>query len=97
MGVNTDPVVVRIQGPVSRDDVPRLCQELSARLTDTGATEAVCEVEALAPADLTAVEALARLRLTAGRHGCRIRLHEPTPELLDLLDLIGLRDLIDPD
>ncbi|MFI2208862.1 STAS domain-containing protein [Streptomyces sp. NPDC020141] len=92
----TQTVVVRISGRVSRDDVPRLCEELGAELLRAGATEAICEVGGLAPADLTAVDALARMRLTARRLGCRIRLRDASPELLALLDLIGLTGLADP-
>ncbi|MER5772236.1 STAS domain-containing protein [Streptomyces sp. NPDC001985] len=86
----TGTVVVRISGRVLPGDVSRLCEELSARAAETAATEVICEVGALAPADLAAVEALARLRLTARRLGCRTRLRGAGPELLALLGLLGL-------
>lgn len=44
--------------------------------------------------DISVVEALARLQLAARRFGCSIRLHEPSVELRELLDLAGLADII---
>jgi hypothetical protein len=41
--------------------------------------------------DLGLVDQLARLQLAARRLGCAIQLRDACPELLDLLDLVGLR------
>lgn len=88
--------VIRITGKVARSDVPQLCAELGARIDEQhqGAVpvDAVCDVGAL-PADLVAVEAVARLHLTARRHGCRLRLYDVRPELRELLHLVGLGSL----
>jgi len=43
------------------------------------------------PVDLGLVDQLARLQLAARRLGCAIELRDACPELLDLLDLVGLR------
>jgi anti-anti-sigma regulatory factor len=86
----TEPIVMRIAGRVTPADVPRLCEELSTRLTGTGAKEAICDVGGLTHPNLAAVNALARLQLTARRLGCRIRLRNAGPELQALLDLVGL-------
>jgi hypothetical protein len=40
------------------------------------------------------IDALARLQLAARRHGCRVRLHHASHDLLDLLDFVGLRDAL---
>ena len=40
--------------------------------------------------DLAAVDVLARLALAARRLGCRIRLADADPDLLGLLELVGL-------
>ena len=40
--------------------------------------------------DLTLIEALARLQLAAQRRGSTIRLREPCPRLVELLDFVGL-------
>ena len=41
-------------------------------------------------ADLTTVDALARLQLAARRAGAELRLRQPSAELLALLALVGL-------
>ncbi|MEV6397785.1 STAS domain-containing protein [Streptomyces sp. NPDC051907] len=93
----TQPIVVRIAGRVTQADVPHLCEELRARLSGVaGGAEAICDVGALTHANLTAVDALARLQLTARRLGCRIRLRNAGAELRLLLDLVGLADLAPP-
>jgi hypothetical protein len=53
----------------------------------------VCDVGALAP-DAVAVDALARLQLTARRHGLEIRLRHASSELQELLAFVGLRDVL---
>ncbi len=46
-------------------------------------------------ADLDLIDALARLQLNAGRHGGRVCVRNAPPELLDLLELAGLRGVLD--
>jgi hypothetical protein len=48
------------------------------------------DVAWIAPPDLEAVDALARLQLAAIRHGTCLRLRGVSPDLLDLLRLVGL-------
>ncbi|MEU3598336.1 STAS domain-containing protein [Streptomyces sp. NPDC006798] len=91
-----DPVVVRITGRVRPDDVPRLCAELTAKLGARPDTEAVCDARELTRADLTAVDAVARLHLTARRLGCELRLRDAPAELGALLHLVGLGALARP-
>ena len=45
-------------------------------------------------ADLTVVDCLARLHLAARRSGCAIRVHHADPTLCELLDLVGLTDVL---
>ena len=45
-------------------------------------------------ADLGAVDALARLQLTARRSGCTLRLRDVSPTLGDVLGLVGLGELV---
>ncbi|MEV7683318.1 STAS domain-containing protein [Streptomyces sp. NPDC088341] len=89
----TEPIVLVIEGRLTPADVPRLCEELTARLYGTEAAEAICDVGGLGPPNLAAVEAVARLHLIARRHGCRIRLRGVGGEMRLLLDLVGLSDL----
>ena len=44
--------------------------------------------------DLGVVEQLARLQLAAVRAGCSIRLDNPGLELIELLELVGLRGVL---
>jgi hypothetical protein len=43
------------------------------------------------------VDALARLQLTLRRHDCELQLHHASGELADLLDFMGLRDVLTDD
>ncbi|GAA2487093.1 STAS domain-containing protein [Streptomyces gobitricini] len=60
----------------------------------TGTAHVVCDVGGVARPGLTAVDALARLRLTAGRLGHRMAVQGAGPELRMLLELVGLADLL---
>ncbi|MGW0881710.1 STAS domain-containing protein [Streptomyces sp. NPDC002671] len=84
------PAVLVLPGPVDRDEVPRLCASARALLEAGGAGVVVCDVGRLRPPGLAAVDLLARLQLAARRAGGRIRLRDPDPALLALLDLVGL-------
>jgi ABC-type transporter Mla MlaB component len=57
-------------------------------------TVVVCDVSPLTEPDLAAVEALARLRLTAGRCGIRVGLRGASARLRELLALTGLEGLL---
>ncbi|WP_329321738.1 STAS domain-containing protein [Streptomyces sp. NBC_01262] len=59
-------------------------------------TVVVCDVSALTEPDLAAVEALARLRLTAGRCGIRVGLRGASARLRELLALTGLEVVLPP-
>ncbi|QKW29091.1 STAS domain-containing protein [Streptomyces seoulensis] len=83
------PVLV-LAGPVTREGVRRLCDDVRRLLAEAGARTVVCEVGGLGPPGLGAVDLLARLLLTARRAGAGIRLRDPDPALLTLLDLAGL-------
>src|SRR5918996_278738 len=88
------PAVLVLTGPVTRDEVTGLCDDVRALLEATGAqgpSVVVCDVGGLGPPGLGAVDLLARMELTARRAGGRIRLRDPDPALRALLDLVGLR------
>ncbi|MER5207183.1 STAS domain-containing protein [Streptomyces sp. NPDC002825] len=90
-GVDTrQPLVVTLPAHPTREELARLCAELAA----APPRDVVCEAGALAGADLTAVDALARLKLAAGRHGHRIRYEGIGPELRTLLLLTGLAETL---
>ncbi|MFI8243241.1 STAS domain-containing protein [Streptomyces sp. NPDC085866] len=85
------PAVLVPAGPVTRDEVAGLCDDVRALLEVTGAGVVVCDVGGLGPPGLAVVDLLARLELAARRAGGRIRLRDPDPALRALLDLVGLR------
>ncbi|MDT9699979.1 STAS domain-containing protein [Streptomyces sp. P17] len=85
------PAVLVPAGPVTKDQVTGLCDDVRALLEGSGPGVVVCDVAGLGPPGLGAVDLLARLQLAARRRGGRIRLRDPDPALLALLDLVGLR------
>ena len=81
-----------IAGPIGDGDVPPLCECLRAVIDGSDGELIVCDVGAL-PANVRTVEALARLQLTARRHGRRIQLQRASRELEQLLEFVGLADV----
>ncbi|MDP9334313.1 MAG: STAS domain-containing protein [Actinomycetota bacterium] len=53
-----------------------------------------CDVSQISEPDERALEALARLQLTARRLGVSIRLHNAGAALVDLVALVGLSDVL---
>ena len=82
-----------IGGPITRADLPGLCQRVSNLLEASPAGFALCDVRGVEP-DAVTVDALARLQLAARRHGCRVRLCNASSELLELVDLMGLTNVL---
>jgi hypothetical protein len=78
---------------LARADVPAACERLRALIGARDADVVVCDVGELV-ADLTAVEVLARLRLTAQRLGCGLRLRGPSRGLEQMLAFCGLCDVL---
>ena len=85
-----------VAGAISRADVAALCDQLGRRLDRCGG-EVVCDVGALLRADVSAVDGLARLQLTAHRHGGRIVVQRPSAELRRLIELCGLDAVLPAD
>ena len=87
------PVAFAIRGPITRADLPGLCERVCALLERNDADAVVCDVRGVEP-DAVTVDALARLQLAARRHGCRVRLRNASEELLELLAFMALRDVL---
>jgi ABC-type transporter Mla MlaB component len=83
-----------IGGPIARADIAALCESVRLLLQGSAADVVVCDVGALVDPDVAAVDALARLQLTAQRLGRGIRLQHASEELIDLLSFMGLRDAV---
>jgi ABC-type transporter Mla MlaB component len=82
-----------IYGPIERSDLPGLCQRVCAVLRASRARVAFCDVKGVEP-DAVTVDALARLQLAAQRYGCRVRLCNASAELLDLVEFMGLENVL---
>jgi ABC-type transporter Mla MlaB component len=86
-------ITFAIWGPIARSDLPGLCDRVCALLEQSGAAIAACDVSGV-PVDAVTVEALARLQLAAHRKGCRIGLLHASPALRDLVEFMGLGDVL---
>ena len=82
-----------VWGPITRDDLPGLCDRVCALLTTNRAGVAFCDVQGVEP-DAVTVDALARLQLGARRTGCQVRLRNASKELLELVSFMGLSDVL---
>jgi anti-anti-sigma regulatory factor len=87
-------MIVEIAGRIDRADIPALCERVRVALEASTADLVVCDVGALTDPDCVAVDALARLQLTVGRLGCRLRLRHVSPELHALLCFVGLSEVV---
>lgn len=86
-------VVFTIRGPINRTDLGGLCARVCALLAE-GRTEVVlCNVAGV-EADAVTVDALARLQLAAMQHGCQVRLRHASNDLLELVDFMGLTNVL---
>jgi ABC-type transporter Mla MlaB component len=79
---------------VTRADIPVLCARLAELVRGRGGGVVVCDVAGLTRPDVVTVEALARLRSTARRHGWRLEVGGAGTDLLDLARLLGLADAL---
>jgi ABC-type transporter Mla MlaB component len=86
-------VVFTIRPPLTRADLPGLRERVCALLAQSTAGVAFCNVAGVA-ADCVAVDALARLQLAACRRRCKVRLRNASDELLELVEFMGLRDVL---
>jgi len=86
-------IAVAISGPIEWADLPGLCDRVCTLLETSGAEVALCDVRGVDP-DAVTVDALARLQLAARRHGRQVRLRHASTELLDLVELMGLGDIL---
>ena len=90
MGERRMTVTVTVPSSLCREDLPRLMQSTCALLACVPRCELLlCEVDGVA-ADTVALDALARLALSARRSRCEVRLCGASQELLALVELAGL-------
>jgi ABC-type transporter Mla MlaB component len=88
-----DTVAFAIRGPITRADLPGLCDRVCRLLTETRPTVAYCDVRGIDP-DAVTVDALARLQLAARRLRCQVRLRHASEDLIDLVAFMGLTEVL---
>lgn len=86
-------VALALGSPITRADLSALCDRVGALLDRSKAKVILCDVAKAEP-DAVTLDALARVHLTARRRGCDTRLRGASGELIQLLDLAGLRGVL---
>ncbi len=86
-------VAFAIRGPITRADLPGLCDRVCMLLRERDTNVVICDVCGVEP-DAVTVDALARLQLAARRLGCQVRICHASEELLRLVDLMGLTNFV---
>jgi hypothetical protein len=81
---------IRFGPEVGPAALSRLCEQLRAQIERLEGRPVECDVASLRCPDIRAIDALARLQLTARRLGSSICLLNAPDELLRLLELVGL-------
>ena len=87
-------IVLVFGGPVTRGDVPGLCDSVCALLQASDADLILCDVGAVVDPDVAAVEALARLRVATRRLGRRMHVQNASVDFEALLTFMGLGDVL---
>jgi ABC-type transporter Mla MlaB component len=85
---------VVLQGPIAASDVPALCDRLASVLDASPSDRVECDCSGVITADLCTLEALARLELTAARHGSAMVLDRAPPSLVELVAFAGLARIL---
>ena len=84
-------IVLVFGGPVTRGDVPGLCDNVCALLQASDADLILCDVGAVEDPD---VAALARLRVATRRLGRRMHVQNASTDFEALLAFMGLGDVL---
>jgi ABC-type transporter Mla MlaB component len=86
-------VGLAIRGPITRADLPGLCDRVCAFLREASGSIVLCDVHGVEP-DAVTVDALCRLQLGARRHRCEVRLRHASRELRELVEFMGLTEVL---
>ncbi len=88
-------LIVTMRGLIDRQAASRLGDEVGDLLRTTGARQLVCDVGGVIRTDAATVDAVCRIKVMARRVGCRVLVRHASPELVELLDLMGLCEVVD--
>jgi len=86
-------VTFAIRGPISRADLPGLCDRVCTLMAAREAAVVCCDVAGVG-VDAATVDALARLQLAARKLGCEVRLRNASAALLELVEFMGLSNVL---
>lgn len=86
--------VIRLNAPADRAAANAWCDQLRSLLSDRPDGIVNCDVSGLIGSATDVVDALARLRLAAHCSGGRVRFLHADTALCDLLEILGLADLL---
>jgi ABC-type transporter Mla MlaB component len=84
-----------VRGPVRRIDLAGLCERFRESLGNHKALLVECDVGGLDGSDLETVDALARFQLIGQQEQVQIRVRGASPELGELLELVGLLHVVE--
>jgi ABC-type transporter Mla MlaB component len=90
----TAVTVLAIHPPLRRADLDGLTARICRTLERERPRLVLCDVGGFDEVDAVTVDALARLQLAARRRGCQIRLRGASRALRDLVELMGLADVL---
>jgi anti-anti-sigma regulatory factor len=88
-------VLVRLQRPLTGDELAALCRDAAAHVQLGDAHTLHCDLGRVTAPDRAIVDVVARLALVARRHGAALVLLDPPEELRDVLHLTGLDQLVE--
>lgn len=88
------PAAVVLPAKITRRDIPALCERARAQVEHDRCGLIVCDVNGVVDPDAVVVDALARIQLTVRRLGCMLHLRGADAELRDLLEFVGLSDVV---
>jgi anti-anti-sigma regulatory factor len=87
------PIVFFVRGRLDAGDAGRLFARVREMLDRDDTDLVVCDVRGVEDPHVGTVDALARVQMLARRLGRRLELRDASPQLCELLALMGLRDV----
>ena len=87
-------LVIVLSDSLTRADIPSLCERARRWLENSEVAVVICDAHALTDPDAVAIDAVARLQLTAKRVGRELRLRDACSRLQELIELAGLSDVL---
>jgi ABC-type transporter Mla MlaB component len=88
-------LVFVVRGPITRADLPGLAERFQRALSASETNAVICDVGRLIHLESETVDALCRLQLIARRTGARVAVRHASPELRELLQFVGLDDVVE--